>query len=86
MDNARAYTQTSTGLTTTPATVLTENRSRKVALFFNTGTTELLIGIGTALIPIAAGDHKAFADGLAPINAITAKVAAGTGTLVVWEA
>ena len=84
--NARSYSQTASAPTTTPAEVLAENRNRNAVIFFNTGTVELKIGIGTALIPIAVGSHLAFTDGDAPINAITAASSTGTGALAVWEA
>jgi len=83
---SRNYTQTPVALTSTPVTVAAYNKDRNVIIFFNTGSTEAWIGIGTAVIPIAAKNHLAFKDDLAPLNEITAQVASGSGTLTIWEA
>lgn len=85
-DNARNFVQTAPALTTTPSQIAAENRSRQALIVFNTMSVVVSIGIGTALIPIAAGGHLAFADGTAPINAIQAVAASGTGNIAVWEA
>lgn len=85
-DNARSYAQTSFAPTTTAGDIAAQNANRKALIIFNTGSVGVSIGIGTAVIPIAPGNHLAFTNGTAPINAITAQAASGTGALVVWEA
>lgn len=84
--NARSYTQTSTTITSSSAEVVAASRDRKALILFNTGSTDIQIGIGTAAITIAASDHLAFTDGDCPINALVAATASGTSTLVVWDA
>ena len=86
MGQCRNYSQTSNPITTSASTVAVMNKDRTALILFNTGAVSVLIGIGTALIPIAAGSHLAFTDEDAPQNAITAATASGTSTLVVWEA
>jgi hypothetical protein len=55
-------------------------------ILFNTGTVAALVGIGTAVITIDAGNHLAFTDEDAPQNILVGKVATGTGEISVWEA
>lgn len=85
-DNARNFAQTAPAVTTSPSTIAAQNENRKALIVFNTTAVVVSIGIGTALIPIAVGGHLAFTDGVAPINAITAVTASGTGNITVWEA
>jgi hypothetical protein len=85
-DNARNFVQTAPTVTTTPSTIVAQNENRKALIVFNTTAVVVSIGIGTALIPIAVGDHLAFVDGTAPLNAITAVAASSSGNITVWEA
>lgn len=85
MGTGNNYNQTSVAVTSTPAVAIAANTNRTALILFNTGTTPVLVGIGTAVISIDAGNHLAFTDDDAPLNAITASTAS-TGTLVIWEA
>ena len=85
-DNAKNYEQTAPALTTVSSTILAFNRDRKAAIIFNTSAVEIKIGVGTALIPIAVGNHLAFVDDSVPMSAIEALTSTGTGSIVVWEA
>lgn len=85
MGQGRNYSQSTAAITSTPSTIAAANIRRTILIIFNVGTTSVLVGIGTAAIPIDAGSHLAFTDEDAPINAVVASTAS-TGSLVIWEA
>lgn len=86
MGQARNYKQTTAAPTTSPADIVALNPTRCALIIFNTGAIPVLIGIGSATITVAAGNHLAFTDEDAPMNNLTASVASGTGALTIWEA
>lgn len=86
MTISRNYVESTVAVTSVEATAVPQNRDRMAIVFFNVGATEILIGIGTAQIPIASKGHLALMNEMAPINLIKVKTASGTSSLVVWEA
>lgn len=83
MQHGNNYIQTSGTLSTTQTTLLAAQPTRKSLVIFNTGTVDLLFGVGTATITVKAGDHVAFLD-RPPINALVGKSSTGTANYSIW--
>jgi hypothetical protein len=86
MNYGSNYTPTTAAPTTTAASVLTRNSNRRGLIIFNIGAVDVEFAAdGVGYIKIPAGNHVAFVEDNAPANAIWAKTASGTGSLVIWE-
>ena len=84
-DKANNFVDSVVSVTTSWTEFLATNFDRSALTITNTGSTDVFIGITeAAAIKIPAGSGITF--DAVPANALSCKVASGTGALVVWDA
>jgi len=80
------YTASAVAPSTTWAQILPFNQNRTALTIVNNGTVDVLFGITeTTAFVIPVGKGISFERCEVPLNALGAKVASGTGGLVIWE-